>query len=112
MSLFIVVACGLVGFLVVWKIFDWRDSRINGGRGTTPGKGDTANYGSQQHQWFDILGVPEGASVDEVRAAYREKIRMYHPDRVAGLGPEFAVTAERKTKELNAAYAYATKRKT
>jgi DnaJ-domain-containing protein 1 len=29
---------------------------------------------------------------------------MYHPDRVSGLGPEFAEIAERKMKQINAAY--------
>jgi DnaJ-domain-containing protein 1 len=30
---------------------------------------------------------------------------MYHPDKVAGLGPEFGELAERRMKEINAAYA-------
>jgi curved DNA-binding protein CbpA len=29
---------------------------------------------------------------------------MYHPDKVAGLAPEFQVLAEKRMKEINAAY--------
>jgi DnaJ-domain-containing protein 1 len=29
---------------------------------------------------------------------------MYHPDKMAGLAPEFQVIAESRMKELNAAY--------
>ena len=38
-------------------------------------------------------------------AAYRKMARMYHPDRVEGLGPELKESAERRMKEINAAYA-------
>lgn len=33
---------------------------------------------------FEILGVPAGASVDDVRAAFREASRKFHPDRYYG----------------------------
>jgi DnaJ-domain-containing protein 1 len=29
---------------------------------------------------------------------------MYHPDKVAGLAPEFQALADRRMKEINAAY--------
>ncbi|MBV9504798.1 MAG: DUF4236 domain-containing protein [Acidobacteriia bacterium] len=50
------------------------------------------------------LGVSSGASPDEVAAAYRRLAQMYHPDKVAGLAPEFQIIAETRMKELNAAY--------
>ena len=53
---------------------------------------------------YEVLGVAPGASEAEIVAAYRRHARMYHPDRVAGLGPEFQELAERKMKEINAAY--------
>jgi len=53
----------------------------------------------------EVLGVPAGASREEVRAAYQKLIQQYHPDRVADMGPELRELAEQRTKELNAAYA-------
>jgi hypothetical protein len=32
---------------------------------------------------------------------------MYHPDKVAGMAPEIIALAERRTKELNAAFSEA-----
>jgi len=52
----------------------------------------------------EVLGVPEGASREEVRRAYHAKVREYHPDRVAGAAPEIQRLAEKRTAELNAAY--------
>jgi hypothetical protein len=51
-----------------------------------------------------ILGVSIGATEQQLRAAYREKIFQYHPDKVASLGPELKELAEEKTKEINGAY--------
>lgn len=51
-----------------------------------------------------VLGVALGASRQEMRTAYREKISQYHPDKVAALGPELKALAEEKTKEINRAY--------
>jgi curved DNA-binding protein CbpA len=51
-----------------------------------------------------VLGVAPGASAEEIRSAYQKLIQQYHPDRVAGMGPELRELAEQRTKELNAAY--------
>lgn len=51
-----------------------------------------------------ILGVGHGAGQSELSTAYREKAKMYHPDRMADLSPEDRESAELKMKELNAAY--------
>lgn len=52
----------------------------------------------------EILGVGPVASEEEIVVAYRKMARLYHPDRVEGLGPEFKELAERRMKEINAAY--------
>lgn len=53
---------------------------------------------------LEILRLKKQASDDEIRLAYRNQIKKYHPDRVADLADEFKVIAESKTKMLNLAY--------
>jgi hypothetical protein len=52
----------------------------------------------------EILGVTEGAPMEEIKAAYRRLVNQYHPDKVSHLGEEFRVLAERKFKEIQKAY--------
>lgn len=54
-----------------------------------------------------VFGLPRDAGPAEVQHAYREAIKRYHPDRVAGLGPELVALAEQKTREFNDALAAA-----
>lgn len=49
--------------------------------------------------YYKILGVPKGATEDEIRKAFRKLARQYHPD-VAGN----KAGAEDKFKEINEAY--------
>jgi DnaJ-domain-containing protein 1 len=51
-----------------------------------------------------VLGVPLGASWQEVSQAHRKLALMHHPDRVAGMGPEAREYSEERMKEINAAY--------
>jgi DnaJ-class molecular chaperone len=51
-----------------------------------------------------VLGLNSNATADEISAAYRHLAQMYHPDKVAGLAPEFQMLADSRMKEINAAY--------
>ena len=51
-----------------------------------------------------VLGVPLGASRQEVSQAYKKLAFMHHPDRVAGMGFEARQYSEERMKEINAAY--------
>ena len=51
---------------------------------------------------YKVLGIPPSASDDEVKAAYRELARKYHPDTYVG-NPLSDLAAE-KMKEINEAY--------
>ena len=53
---------------------------------------------------YGKLGVERGASLEEVKKAYRELVNKYHPDKVSHLGDEFKEMAERRFKEIQEAY--------
>ena len=54
--------------------------------------------------WHNVLELGPSASPDEIRSAYRSLMSKYHPDKVASLGSELKALAERKSKEIGAAY--------
>jgi hypothetical protein len=58
----------------------------------------------KQREWWEVLEVDPKSGLDEIRRAYLRKIRMYHPDRLAGLGPELVQLSESRTLELNLAF--------
>lgn len=51
---------------------------------------------------YEVLGVPETATDEEVKKAYRELARKYHPDNYHD--NPLADLAQEKMKEINAAY--------
>lgn len=51
-----------------------------------------------------ILGVSERASIAEIKMAYRNRMKEWHPDRFPNLDEESRRMAEDWTKALNAAY--------
>jgi DnaJ-domain-containing protein 1 len=53
---------------------------------------------------YEVLGVPRGASTEEIRAAYLRLIAQYHPDKVMHLGKEFQDLAKEKTQAIVLAY--------
>ena len=52
--------------------------------------------------YYEVLGVPRGASADEIKTAYRRLARKHHPDLHHGKARE---KAEEDFKEINEAYA-------
>ena len=53
---------------------------------------------------YKILEVDPNATDDEVKKAYRDMAKKYHPDLVSHLGDEVREAAEKKLQEVNLAY--------
>lgn len=53
---------------------------------------------------YFILGLKNNASIDEIKSAYKQKVKDYHPDRVANLGEDLKNLAAKKILEINKAY--------
>ncbi len=53
---------------------------------------------------YEILGIKEGANQEEIKAAYREQVKKYHPDKHQD--NPLQELAEEKLQEINEAYEY------
>jgi molecular chaperone DnaJ len=51
---------------------------------------------------YEVLGVREGSSIEEIKKAYKELVRKYHPDQYQN--HPLSDLAEEKLKEINQAY--------
>jgi hypothetical protein len=58
----------------------------------------------QERSHYQVLGVAAGASQDELRRAHRQLARVLHPDRVASANAAERQLAERRMREVNAAW--------
>lgn len=53
-------------------------------------------------RYYEALDIPQSATVDEIRAQYKQLVRVYHPDRFADA--EAKAQAEERFKAINEAY--------
>ena len=99
----------VVAFVVVWWLrrnagaLRTRTTARQRARGPAPSQ---PRAGEESAPWdpHAVLGIPRGAPADEVTRAYRTQMKLYHPDRVADLGPELQQVAHRKVLEIQRAY--------
>jgi DnaJ domain len=86
----------------------WERWQLQQRHGSRSGERASASMGTainkRPQPWWEILGIPEQSTVEDVKTAYYAKIKQFHPDIVTGLAKEFQELAERKTKEINQAY--------
>jgi DnaJ-domain-containing protein 1 len=60
---------------------------------------------------YKALALNPQASPEEIKAAYKRKIKEYHPDLVSNMGEEIRVLAAQKTRLIIEAYEYIRKAK-
>ena len=63
-----------------------------------------ADHESQVDRALATLGQDRNASAEQIKTAWRNLSLENHPDRVRQLGPEFRDLAERRMKDINAAW--------
>lgn len=114
-EIFVVVVGVIAGYLIISQLLGAkpkaRAADSEPGKGPIPEKPQERTFDSQPGPWETVLEIPRSATVEEIRRAYRTQMSKYHPDKVASLGKEFKPIAERRSKEINAAYADAMKSK-
>jgi DnaJ-domain-containing protein 1 len=102
----LVVIGGLaLGYWVVKKLMDDlnRDEKNPLGPAAPPSDPSSAPDDSRL-PWHEVLKVRPDATPEEIRRSYQLLIEQYHPDKAALLGDEPKAQAERKSREIDAAY--------
>lgn len=66
-----------------------------------------SNYRSSSNKMqihFETLGITPNASNEEVKQAYKKKIKEFHPDKFINANPQLVIEAQQKTHKIVEAY--------
>lgn len=110
----------LLATLALWMVSGWIRSTIErGARRAGAGKAKKRTRASKNRVFdhapkpsrdpYDVLGVEEDATLEEIQAAYKKLALQYHPDRLGSSAKEIQDLAGARLREINAAYAELTK---
>ena len=107
-TIFIIVSSFIIGYIIISVLLNY-SSKVYSSY-----QFNSSNYEEPKTQenvsnkeikfWYEVLEVEEFSSLEDIKKAYKSKIKQYHPDKVSSLGNEFQILAEQKTKEINSAY--------
>ncbi len=60
---------------------------------------------TQEQKYYHILELPYGANFEQIKIAYRNLVKQYHPDRFEN-HPDKKAVAQEVTRQINEAYFY------
>ncbi len=63
------------------------------------------SQGDRNHH-LQVLGLSSKATQEEIRVAYRQLVKKFHPDVVAYLGDDVRLASEKRMKEIQKAYEF------
>lgn len=89
----------------------WNAREASAQARSRPGESESASRGGaamSRLRALAILGLEEGASIDEVKRAYRHLAKVHHPDRFESLGPDAVKVANATFARIQLAYDYLT----
>lgn len=90
--------------MIFWVFIKPLIDEIRANKRTRETAKETRQSSHDETDPYVILGIRHGASQEEIKKAYYELVKQYHPDRVNSLGPELQELARKKTSQLNRAY--------
>ena len=93
-------------FLLWWYFFVYRKQKYPD-RGPSDHEKESAfsqSIDDEGSSPYDVLGLPRNATQEDIKKAYRNLVKQYHPDKVNHLGEEFRALAEKRFKEIQEAY--------